>query len=152
MPRRRRFESGPRNQIAMRKTKPKSFHVYKPEYCERIIELGRQGASQKMMWAELGIGHNTGMQWMTDHAEFNDAVDRALTLAQAYWEREMLANTDNKAFNARLVEIALRGQFPKDYKATTTTEVKTKVDAEVKIDFAGEINKLIDSLKAVDAK
>ena len=28
---------------------------FKPEMCDTLIEMGKQGASQKMMWSELGI-------------------------------------------------------------------------------------------------
>jgi dihydrodipicolinate reductase len=66
--------------------------------------------------------------------------------SQAYWERELLANVGNKAFNSRLAEIALRGQFQEDYKETREHKVEGKVD--VVIDFTGAVNDLIKQLKA----
>ena len=125
--------------------KPQSKYVFKPEMCERIIELGKQGASQKMMFADIGINKNIAAAWKKNHPEFADALDSAVTNAQAYWEREILANVNNKAFNSRLVEIALRGQFQEDYRETRDTKVDLR--AEVKIDFAGEVAKLIQALK-----
>ena len=93
-------------------------YVFKPEMCQRIIEMGKEGASQKMMFAEIGINKGVADTWKKNHPEFADALDSAVTNAQAYWEREILANVNNKGFNSRLAEIALRGQFQQDYRET----------------------------------
>lgn len=121
-------------------------YVFKPEMCDRMIELGQQGASQKMIWAEMGITKDVAKTWQKKYPEFADALDMALVHAQAYWEREMLANVNNRAYNSRLAEIALRGQFPQDYK--DTRELKAEIKQEIKIDFAGEVNNLIKQLRA----
>ena len=120
-------------------------YVFKPEMCDRMIELGQQGASQKMIWADLGINKGIAAAWSKKHPEFADALDTALVHSQAYWEREMLANVGNKAFNSRIAEIALRGQFPADYK--DVREIKQDIKQEVKIDFAGEVSNLIKQLR-----
>ena len=125
--------------------KPKSKYIFKPEMCNRMIELGKEGASQKMMFAEIGINKNVADTWKKNHEEFADALETAKTHSQAYWEREILANVNNKGFNSRLAEIALRGQFADDYRETRDTKIDLK--AEVKIDFAKEVNDLIKALK-----
>jgi len=125
--------------------KPQSKYVFKPEMCNRMIELGKEGASQKMMFAEIGINKNVADTWKKNHEEFADALETAKTHSQAYWEREILANVNNKGFNSRLAEIALRGQFQEDYRETRDTKIDLK--AEVVVDFAGEVAKLISALK-----
>ena len=124
----------------------KSKYTFKPEMCERLIELGKQGASQKMMWADIGISKGVAEDWKKKHPEFADALDLALVHSQAFWEREMLANVGNKAFNSRIAEIALRGQFPQDYKETR--EQKIDVKADVVVDFKGAVDDLIKQLKS----
>ena len=119
--------------------------VYDPTMCDRMIEMGKQGASQKMMWAELGISKNTSETWRKNHPDFADALGIAVVHSQAYWEREIIANINNRTFNSRLVEIALRGQFQEDYRETRDNKVDAKVD--VTIDFNGAINDLIKQLK-----
>ena len=57
----------------------------------------------------------------------------------------MLANAENKNFNTRMVEIAVRGQFGETYK--DNREVKQEVKQEVTVDFTAEIAALIKSLK-----
>ena len=110
-----------------------------------MIELGRVGASQKMMFAEIGINKSVADTWKKNHEEFADALETAKTHSQAHWEREILANVNNKGFNSRLAEIALRGQFQEDYRETRDTKIDLK--AEVIVDFAGEVAKLISALK-----
>ena len=113
--------------------------------CDRMIEMGKQGASQKMIWSELGISKNNAESLKKSNPEFAEALDMALVHAQAFWERELLANIENKGYNSRLAEIALRGQFQSDYRETRDTKVDLKLEA--KIDFNKEISDLIAALK-----
>ena len=123
----------------------KLISKFEPQMCDTIIAMGKEGASQKMMWSQLGISKNTAESWKKKYPEFSEALDIALVHAQSYWETQLLANVENKNFNSRLVEIALRGQFQQDYRETRDTKIDLK--AEVKIDFQKEINDLITALK-----
>jgi len=113
--------------------------------CDVIIEMGKEGASQKMMWSQLGISKTTAETWKKNHPEFLEALEIALVHAQSYWETQLLANVENKNFNSRLVEIALRGQFQQDYRETRDTKIDVK--AEIKVDYQKEIAELIAALK-----
>jgi hypothetical protein len=118
---------------------------YNPEMLKTIVEMGKEGASQKMIWSTLGISKSTADAWRKSKPEFADALDLALVHSQAFWERTMLANVENKNFNSRMVEIAVRGQFPSDYK--DNREIKQDLKADVTIDFQGAVNDLIKKLK-----
>ena len=122
-------------------------YTFKPSMCEQMIELGKLGASQKMIWSDLGITKDVAKSWQKKYPEFADALDLALVHSQAYWEREMLANVGNKAFNSRIAEIALRGQFPTDYRERM--DIKQDIKTDVNIDFAGAVTDLIKQLRAV---
>ena len=112
---------------------------------QTVLELGKQGASQKTMYAAINISKSTAARWKKEIPEFEEAMSLATTYAQAYWESMMLANIDNKAFNSRVAEIALRGQYPEDYK--NDREQKIDLKAEVVVDFNKEIANLISALK-----
>ena len=127
--------------MATKKLVPK----FEPAMCDQMIAMGKEGASQKMMWSQLGISKNTAEAWKKKYPDFAEALEIALVHAQSYWETQLLANVENKNFNSRLVEIALRGQFQQDYRETKDTKIDLK--AEVKIDFQKEINDLISALK-----
>ena len=123
----------------------KRKYTFKPEMCDQLIEMGKTGASQKMMFSNIGISKGVAEDWKKKYPEFADALDMAVVHSQAYWERELLANVGNKAFNSRIAEIALRGQFPSDYKETR--EQKIDVKADVVVDFSSAVNDLIAQLK-----
>ena len=124
-----------------------SRYEYDPKMCEQLIELGQTGASQKMMFSTLGISAGAAQTMRKNHPEFADALDLAITHSQAYWEREILANVNNKAYNSRLAEIALRGQFKGDYGDDRANKVDLK--ATVEVDFGSAVNDLIAQLKKV---
>ena len=128
--------------MAAKKLVPK----FDPKMCDTMIAMGKEGASQKMMWSQLGISKTTAETWRKKHPEFAEALEIALVHAQSYWETQLLANVENKNFNSRLVEIALRGQFATDYRETRDNKLDVKVEA--KIDFNKEISDLISALKS----
>jgi len=113
--------------------------------CDQMIAMGKEGASQKMMWSQLGISKTTAESWRKKYPDFTEALEIALVHAQSYWETQLLANVENKNFNSRLVEIALRGQFQQDYRETRETKIDLK--AEIKVDYQKEINELLAALK-----
>lgn len=131
--------------MTAKKANPKNPSKYDPAMCDRMIELGKLGASQKMMWSDIGISKKTAETYSKKYPEFAEALDMALVHAQAYWERELLANVDNKNYNSRLAEIALRGQFATDYRERM--DIKQDVKQTVKIDFQKEVSDLIKALK-----
>ena len=112
---------------------------------DTMIEMGLQGASQKMMFSQLGLSKSQAETLKKNDAEFADALDLAVVHSQSYWESMLLANIDNKSFNSRLAEIALRGQFQSDYRETRDTKVDVK--AEVIVDYKGAVSKLLEDLK-----
>jgi hypothetical protein len=116
------------------------------EMAQIVLELGKQGASQKAMYAAIGISKDTAAKWKDENPEFKEVMSMATTHGQAFWENMMLANIDNRAFNSRVAEIALRGQYPDDYK--DRQEIKSNVKQEVTIDFQKEVADLIAALKA----
>jgi len=123
----------------------KSKYEFKPEMCDQLIELGKVGASQKMMFANIGISSGAAQTFKKNHPEFAEALDMAITHSQAYWETQLLANVENKAFNSRVAEIALRGQFPSDYRDDKNNKLEVKAD--VVLDFSGAVTDLITALK-----
>ena len=118
---------------------------FTPEMAKTILDLGMQGASQKSMYAAINISKATAAKLKQEDPFFAETMDMATTYGQSYWEMMLLANIDNKAFNSRVAEIALRGQYPEDYK--DNREVKATVKQELTIDFQKEVGELIKALK-----
>ena len=115
------------------------------DHAKTVIALGQQGASQKAMYAAIGVSKTTALKLKKEDPFFAETMDLATTYGQAYWENMMLSNIENKQFNSRIAEIALRGQYPDDYK--DSREQKVDVKAEITVDFNKEIANLIAALK-----
>ena len=128
------------------KKEPANKFKFTEKHAEMVLDLGKQGASQKAMYAAMGISKATAARLKKEDPYFAETLDLATVHGQAYWENMMVANVDNKGFNSRIAEIALRGQYPDDYRETRDTKVDLKVEA--KIDFNKEITDLISALKA----
>lgn len=127
------------------KKAPANKKVFTKEMADTVLDLGKLGASQKAMYAAIGISKTTAAKWKQDDSFFAETMDLATTYGQAYWENMMLANIDNRGFNSRIAEIALRGQYPDDYK--DSREIKSTVKQEIVVDFNKEISELIAALK-----
>ena len=112
---------------------------------DTILELGKQGASQKAMYAAIGISKATAAKWKEEDPFFAETMSMATTYGQAFWENMMLANIDNKSFNSRIAEICLRGQYPDEYRERL--DVKQNIKQEISIDFQKEVSNLISALK-----
>ena len=112
---------------------------------DQLLDLGKQGASQKSMYAAIGISKTTAAKWKQEDPFFAETMDLATTYGQSFWEMMLLANIDNKNFNSRVAELALKGQYPDDYK--DSREIKANIKQEVVVDFNAEIANLISALK-----
>jgi len=126
------------------KKSPSNKKKFTPEMAETILELGKVGASQKAMYAAIGISKDVAARLKQEDEFFAETMSMATTYGQAYWENMMLANIDNKAFNSRVAEIALRGQYPDDYK--DRQEIKANVKQEIAVNFDLEVSQLIEKL------
>jgi DNA-binding XRE family transcriptional regulator len=123
----------------------KQKKTFTPDMAKIILELGKQGASQKAMYAAIGISKDTAARWKDENENFKETMSLATTHGQAFWENLMLSNIDNRGFNSRVAEIALRGQYPEDYK--DNKEIKANIKQEVTVDFQKEIADLLSALK-----
>lgn len=98
---------------------------YKEEYCERVIEFGRQGFSRVQMAAELEIAKSTIQEWEKNHPEFSVAMTRAMTLSQAWWEKkgqDCLVMPAGVSFQASAWSRSMAARFPDDWREKTATE------------------------------
>ena len=120
-------------------------YKFNEEHAKIILDLGKQGASQKSMYAAIGISKTTGLKLKKEDPNFAEAMDLASTYSQSHWETQLLANIENKAFNSRIAEVALRGMFPEDYREVRDNKIEAKVD--VVVDFSKEVANLIQALK-----
>lgn len=89
--------------------------LYLPEYCERVIELGREGKSPAQIAAALDVSRAVLYLWCETHPEFLTAFTRARDLSQAWFEDKGQAGLETPGFNASLWAKQVSARFPDDY-------------------------------------
>lgn len=99
---------------------------YRPEYCERVIEMGNLGFTKAMMARDLGVARNTLDNWMNDNPEFLSAFTRARDLSLAFMEEKGLNGLDMAGFNSSLYAKLMSCMFPGDYSEHKKVEVTGK--------------------------
>jgi hypothetical protein len=100
---------------------------YRAEYCERVIELGKQGYSHAMIASELGCSRQTLHNWASANHEFLDAITHARDEAQAWFERKGMIGLEVQGFNASLWAKQVSCRFPDDYTDKSKTEQTVKI-------------------------
>ena len=100
---------------------------FKPEYCKKVIELGKLGKSFEQMAAQMDVGYRTLCRWRETHEDFCHALDEAQALAQNWWEEQaqayMVENKESDKLNASLWSRSMAARFPKKYRESTKTEI-----------------------------
>jgi DNA-binding XRE family transcriptional regulator len=86
--------------------------TYDPAYCERVVELGREGMSPAEIAAEIGVPRTTMISWAKAHPEFSTALSHAKDFELAWWEKQARTGLAQQGFNAGLWKHAVSGRFP----------------------------------------
>jgi len=89
--------------------------LYRPEYCEKVIELGRQGCSPAEIASELNVDRATLGYWADQNEEFSAALTRAKTHEQAWWEKAGKSGMVADKFNAQVWTKSVTARFREDY-------------------------------------
>lgn len=89
---------------------------YDPSFCDRVVDLGREGYSKAMIAAELGVVRQTLDNWASRHPEFVDAITRAREFSLAWWERQGHKGIWSRDFNANAYRLQMLNRFPDDWR------------------------------------
>lgn len=111
--------------------------VYRVEFCDRIVELGKLGYSQARMAADIGVAKATITMWAKEYPEFLNALTRARTYSQAWWESQGHDGLKNREFNTPLYVASMKSMFREDYTDRTINEIVGKDDGAIEIKDSG---------------
>jgi transposase len=100
---------------------------YDPDYCERVIMLGKLGKSIEQIACELNVGTRTIYEWRDVHEDFSRALEMAKEFEQNWWETiaqtHMIEEKDCAKLNASIWSRSMAARFPKKYRESTKTEI-----------------------------
>lgn len=118
---------------------------YKPEYCERVIELAKQGDGWAAYASEFEVDRTTLYGWAEAHPDFATALKRAKIEEQLWWERVGKQGVHAKAFNSLVWKTTVQARFRDDYTEKKVTEISGLDGAPIQMQ-----SQVIDS-RALDA-
>ncbi len=106
---------------------------YKPEMCDIVIELMKEGASQQEVLGELGISNATFYKWKQENEEFSETIKRGVRLSQAWWEKEGRTSLRDREFNYTGWYMNMKNRFNWSDKKEPNNEgsVTVMVDTEI---------------------
>lgn len=118
---------------------------YKKEFCERVIEIGKTGASKAEMAVELGISRASFDNYEKEFPEFLEAVREAITYSQVWWEKNGRIATFGAMpnFNATTYIFNMKNRFKDDWR--------DKVEQEVTGANGGPIEHKVTKVEFIDA-
>ena len=98
---------------------------YNPAFCERVIEMGKYGASKVEMACKLAISRDSFDVYEKTHKEFSEAVKEAIAYSQAWWEEKGRNATFGgvDGFNATSFIFNMKNRFAADWKDKRETEL-----------------------------
>jgi hypothetical protein len=106
--------------------------IYKPEYCEMVIPLLKQGMSIEEIGLELDVGYTTIYDWMDRYPSFAQAIKKGREFSKAWWLRRGRTDLENKEFSATLWYMNMKNRFGwADKQEVIQTNENEKLKAEL---------------------
>lgn len=117
---------------------------YDPAYCDKVIELGREGASKAEMAHALGCTRKTMDAWAEVHPEFLYSVKTAIEAAQGWWESEGRKATfgGSPGFNATSFIFNMKNRFSADWRDKHDHELTGPDGGPIALAHSGEMSSL----------
>lgn len=115
--------------------------AYKPEYCELVVELLKDGGSLAVFRAHVGITKSTMQYWRRNHPEFEEACKLALDRSQLWWE-EIAQTAVTKGAPKGASPIILSGLYNRSSHDEWSS--KQEVEQTVKTEAQLDLSKLTD--------
>lgn len=81
--------------------KPKRGKLYREEFCDQVIDWGKEGQTPAEWAAEIGVATGTLWTWRRRYPEFNEAFEIGVTAFRAWLERKACEGLSaGRQFNA----------------------------------------------------
>ena len=126
---------------------------YNNELCGKVVQLGKGGATESNIAAELEVGLIQLRKWVKDKPAFGEALEVALTASKSFHERRLQESYEKKDGNASLIIALLRANWPESYQSTQYNGAgKSRSSKQEEVDpdyYRREIDELIRQLNAV---
>jgi transposase len=100
--------------------------MYRPEYCELAIEIGKRGGGPNDIACEIGVLRENLYEWAKVHPDFLTALRKAKQHEQKWWENKGIEGLGADKFNAMVWKVSMQARFRDDYTERKVTELTGK--------------------------
>ena len=104
------------------------FTLYRPEYCDQVVECLKDGHSLAAFAGKIDVTTKSIYNWMANHPEFAEAVKRAQAKSALWWELRLLDLAQNNQGNARGVIFGLKNRVSDHWRESHHTEMSGTVE------------------------
>lgn len=84
---------------------------YNPDYCQRAIDLLKEGADIAELAYEFDVVQSTIYEWAKNNKEFSEAIKIGRDVAEGWWKKTGRTNIYNKEFNTALWYINMKNRY-----------------------------------------
>lgn len=98
---------------------------YKKEYCQRAIDMGKEGKTNVQIACAFDVVVSTLSNWCDKHPEFLSAMTRAKQLSEAYWT-EQAQNASKTGGNYGMMKFYLGARFGWSEKTEVKQDITTQ--------------------------
>lgn len=120
---------------------------YKPEFCDKIIEVGEEGGWLSEMAEACDVHRNTFDVWADAHPEFLEALTRAKQKAQAWFEKKGREGLTAEKFNSALWAKQMSARHREEY--TERRELTGADGGPIKTEDTSPVDKLRTRLDTI---
>lgn len=91
---------------------------YDPKFCQKLIDLCKEGYSRRALCAELEISADTFYRWIKENQDFSDAYKIAEECAADFYEKTMLKGAKGgiKGFNVMALTFLMKNRYPREFR------------------------------------
>ena len=111
---------------------------YDPAFCDKVIELGREGKSRAYIAGKLGISRETLNVWAREIPDFSDAMTQAMLLSQIWWEDKGQENLTESIFQASMWSRSMAARFPDDWREVSRQEQSGPDKSPMQVNVTGD--------------
>lgn len=97
---------------------------YDPAFCERVIAMGAEGKGVAEWASAFGVAKQRIYDWKEAHPEFRDAITRAETECQSWWESAGRVGMVSDKFNSAVWQKNMNCRFRDDWRDQTDVNLK----------------------------
>lgn len=124
--------------------------LYRPEYCEKVIEHMKKGYSYTSFAASVGVSVQTLYEWEKRNPEFSESKKRAMAECEHWWEDRGHALAKD---NPNVWIFSMKARF--GWSDKTKVEITGKDQGPIQIDNLhsldeDQIDKLIKNVTGKD--